>query len=50
MAPKTMRIPSEGLQVVSKKPLAMSNFFPRIHRCRISNVLKLQKIFIYEGN
>jgi len=50
MAPKKMRIPSEGLQVVSKKPLAMSNFFPKIHRCRISNVLKHPKKFIYEGN
>jgi hypothetical protein len=29
------KTPFEGLQAISEKPLAMLNFFTRIHRCRI---------------
>ncbi len=38
-----MRTPSKGSHVAGKRPLAMSNFFPKIRRCKISNVLKRPK-------
>ncbi len=37
------RTPFEGLQVASKRPLAMLDIFLGICRCRISNVLKHPK-------